>query len=257
MSACSGHRWRRVVEVAAAVPSYPSKSELAAAEVAPCAYGRNGGQIRRRLASARSCPSQPHPPSPVQYPRQIHARGARSGSQKRRLLTPYTRQSPWRSQQCRARSADVAPAADQRWRWSRRASSPQSSIVAAPATVLCRSSAVEVEPARLPPTNAMPAAVPCWIRIPPVDAAPALDATLSGLTCHRHSSSTLVLLVPEPPPPPLLLVAKPSPIRKMWRGRGKVCVGCGWLFVVRELKIYSDYGWGLRQIEFAWGWAGW
>uniref|UniRef100_A0A0D9ZGR5 Uncharacterized protein n=1 Tax=Oryza glumipatula TaxID=40148 RepID=A0A0D9ZGR5_9ORYZ len=42
---------RRVMEVAATAPPYPSESDLAAAEVAPCAWGRSGGRMRHLLAS--------------------------------------------------------------------------------------------------------------------------------------------------------------------------------------------------------------
>uniref|UniRef100_A0A0E0B905 Uncharacterized protein n=1 Tax=Oryza glumipatula TaxID=40148 RepID=A0A0E0B905_9ORYZ len=92
------------MEVAAATPPYPSKSELAAVEVAPCAWGRIGGQTRRRhlwrihagsaIASSASMPDTPHRS-------RIRVRGARSGCRMRRLLASRPQSSvaacsqPW------------------------------------------------------------------------------------------------------------------------------------------------------------------
>uniref|UniRef100_A0A0E0GXG0 Uncharacterized protein n=1 Tax=Oryza nivara TaxID=4536 RepID=A0A0E0GXG0_ORYNI len=47
---------RRVMEVVATAPPYPSESDLAAAEVAPCAWGRSGGRMRHLLASRPQSP---------------------------------------------------------------------------------------------------------------------------------------------------------------------------------------------------------
>lgn len=66
------------MEVAAAAPLYPLESELAGADVTPCAWGRSGGQIHRRLASrTQSAITAMPPPSPVQDPHRIQRRDAR------------------------------------------------------------------------------------------------------------------------------------------------------------------------------------
>uniref|UniRef100_A0A0E0BQB4 Uncharacterized protein n=1 Tax=Oryza glumipatula TaxID=40148 RepID=A0A0E0BQB4_9ORYZ len=67
------------VEVAAAAPPYPLESELAVADVTPCAWGRSGGRIHRRLASRTqsAITATPPLPSPVQDPHRIQRRDAR------------------------------------------------------------------------------------------------------------------------------------------------------------------------------------
>jgi hypothetical protein len=141
------------------------------------------------------------------HPCKIHARSAcvgRGVAAGCAASSPpiISRLLPSRPQPCHARSADVVPAADQRWRWSRRASSLHSPVVAAPTTVPSRirrhrarrRSAVMVEPSHLPPTNAAPA-VACH--------------HCARSRCRAESTSSL-LIIPEPPPP-LLLDAKMSP----------------------------------------------
>uniref|UniRef100_I1NWH4 Uncharacterized protein n=1 Tax=Oryza glaberrima TaxID=4538 RepID=I1NWH4_ORYGL len=138
------------MEAATAAPPYPSKSELAAAEVALCAWGRSGGRIRHRLAScpqlpitaapavtrARSTPDscawgterRPHAPPPRLPPVVARRRSARSRavpdpptscpllrqiSDGGRAAAPPARSRPSspRPQPCCAGSANVAPAA--------------------------------------------------------------------------------------------------------------------------------------------------
>lgn len=65
------------MEVAAAAPPYPSESRLAAAEVAPCAWGRVVAGSAAASPPARSRSSQSCPPLPVQEPRWIRRHAAR------------------------------------------------------------------------------------------------------------------------------------------------------------------------------------
>lgn len=210
---------RRVVGVAAAVPPYPSESELAAAEVAPCAYGRNGGQIRRRLASCPQLPvtaaptvtraistpdprawgAERQPDAPPPHPLHVVTSCRRAGSRAvpdpptscpplisdgGRAAAPPARISPSlpRPQPCRAETADVAPAAARRFRWSRRASRPPTLHPQSPVATAHAADAVPDPPRH----------------------------SSSSPNHHRRSSSTPVLRVPEPLPPPLLLDAKTS-----------------------------------------------
>lgn len=65
------------MEVAAAAPPYPSESKLAAAEVAPCAWGRVVAGSAAASPPAHSRSSQSRPPLPVQEPCWIRRHAAR------------------------------------------------------------------------------------------------------------------------------------------------------------------------------------
>uniref|UniRef100_A0A0E0DAH2 Uncharacterized protein n=1 Tax=Oryza meridionalis TaxID=40149 RepID=A0A0E0DAH2_9ORYZ len=128
-------------QAAAAAPPYPSKSELGAVDVTPCAWGRSGGWIRRRLASSPQLPITSTPAVTRERSTPVRARGARSGGRMRRLLASHphavldlptwcpppisdggraaaplarSRPSSPHPQSCCAGSTDVAPATARR-----------------------------------------------------------------------------------------------------------------------------------------------
>lgn len=258
--------------VAAAVPPYPSESELAAAEVTSCAWGRSGGPIHRSLASR---PLQPRSLSPVQDPLRILRCAARIHAWIRSTATGSAHVGRGAAAGCAASSPPPSPPP------------PQSPVATAPTARPCRicrhrarrRSVVEVESPRLPPTVARHrCARKCAVPDPstprplPLDgrggAATPPACRCASIVARHHCARSRAVLDPPPTcrcrarrrPSPLThrlsLISKKSDwdmrLVTGWGNNTCICMLKSWVTLIKKITRTMGVGEGAQGWDRDW-----